>query len=59
VEIDLRVGGVPVTMHSCSTCETRWWDYEGQQVRLGDVLGLATAEVAGADAVPPLVPARR
>lgn len=42
VEIDLRLGDVKVTMHSCSTCEQKWWDLNGRQLELGTVLALAS-----------------
>ena len=41
-EISLTLKGSSVTMHSCTRCETRWWDQDGQQVALGQVLHLAT-----------------
>jgi hypothetical protein len=28
-------------MHSCSHCETRWWDEEGERVALHHVLRMA------------------
>jgi hypothetical protein len=31
-------------MHSCSTCERRWWDKGGQQVSLPSVLELVAAK---------------
>jgi hypothetical protein len=42
VEIDITLQERRVTMHSCSRCETRWWDQEGEPVGLGHVLELAT-----------------
>lgn len=30
-----------VTMHSCSRCDTRWWDRDGELVPLSTVLRLA------------------
>ncbi len=41
VEIRLSLRGSAVTMHSCASCEARWWDKEGQQLALGQVLSLA------------------
>jgi hypothetical protein len=41
VEINLSLRGSSVTMHSCASCETRWWDQEGQRLALGQVLSLA------------------
>ena len=41
VEIRLSLRGSIVTMHSCSTCEARWWDKEGERLALGQVLSLA------------------
>ncbi len=42
VEIDLTVGGRPVTLHSRSRCDTRWWDADGEQIQLRTLLDLAT-----------------
>jgi hypothetical protein len=41
VEIDVRIGDATVTMHACSSCETRWWDRDGRVVGLATVLALA------------------
>ncbi len=41
-EISLKLKGSRVTMHSCSRCDTRWWDQDGQPVPLNDVVELAT-----------------
>ena len=41
VTIALRVGEHELTMHSCSACETRWWEREGESVALPSVLELA------------------
>ena len=43
-EISLRLRGQNVVMHSCSRCETRWWDSDGERVQLRHVLGLATPD---------------
>lgn len=40
VEIRLTVRDKLVTMHSCSTCENRWWDSEGRRLSLPSVLEL-------------------
>jgi hypothetical protein len=40
-EISLKLKGSSVTMHSCTRCETRWWDRDGEQVALHNVLDLA------------------
>ncbi len=31
-----------VVLHSCSTCESRWWEENGEVIELTDVLELAT-----------------
>jgi hypothetical protein len=31
-----------IMMHSCSKCDTRWWDSDGERVGLTNVLELAT-----------------
>ncbi len=41
VEIGLVVGGRQVTMRSCSRCDARWWDSEGEPLALPGVLELA------------------
>lgn len=38
VEIHLKAQGRAVTMHSCPSCEQRWWDSEGGPIGLGAVL---------------------
>ena len=43
VEINLSLRGSTITMHSCSSCEARWWDREGEELALGQVLSLVTA----------------
>lgn len=40
VEIGLRVKEELLTMHSCSMCESRWWDKAGERVTLPSVLAL-------------------
>jgi hypothetical protein len=44
VEIHLTLKGCRVTMHSCSHCETRWWDTNGSQMPLKGVFDLAAPE---------------
>jgi transcriptional regulator NrdR family protein len=41
VEIELTVGERAVTMRSCSRCDTRWWDSDGESLPLTGVLQLA------------------
>jgi hypothetical protein len=41
VAIRLTLHENNVTMHSCATCETNWWDREGEPVALRQVLSLA------------------
>jgi Zn-finger nucleic acid-binding protein len=41
VEIDITMGESRVTMHSCSHCESRWWDRNGEKVDVGGILELA------------------
>jgi len=42
VQVGLTLKERSVTMHSCSRCDTRWWDSDGEQVGLTDVLEMAT-----------------
>ena len=42
VEIDLTIKERRLTLHSCSHCDIRWWDDDGERVGLGHVLDLAT-----------------
>lgn len=44
VEIGLKLREEIVTMHSCPTCERRWWDKGGQDVSLPSVLELVAAK---------------
>lgn len=44
VEIRLDQGGRSMVMRSCSTCDSRWWQADGEDVALTAVL----ATVAGA-----------
>ena len=43
VEIALNVGERQVRMQSCSRCDTRWWDSDGEKLPLPGVLELAAA----------------
>jgi transcription elongation factor Elf1 len=43
VEITTHIGDSDVTLHSCSGCGLRWWDRDGEQVQVTDVLELAAA----------------
>ena len=45
VEIRVDLGDAEVTLHSCSACDARWWDRDGEPLSLADVLAL-TAEHA-------------
>jgi hypothetical protein len=42
VLIDITLKGEQVRMHSCSRCDTRWWECNGEHVALDGVLDLAT-----------------
>jgi hypothetical protein len=42
VEIGVTLKERQVVMHSCSRCDTRWWDSEGELLPLANVLDLAT-----------------
>jgi hypothetical protein len=41
VEIGMTVGDNRVTLHSCSRCDTRWWEQDGSKVPVDGVLDLA------------------
>ena len=43
VEIGLKLRDLQVTMHSCSSCDTRWWDKDGERVALPSILELVAA----------------
>lgn len=45
-EIQLELGGSEVTLHACVRCEHRWWDRDGEQVALDEVLHLISPPVA-------------
>ncbi|MCU1462350.1 MAG: hypothetical protein JWO37_2425 [Acidimicrobiales bacterium] len=40
VEIGLTVNERQVMMHSCSRCDTRWWDSDGELLPLANLLEL-------------------
>jgi hypothetical protein len=40
VEIGMQLAETRVTMHSCSGCEARWWDRDGEVVGLRSVLNM-------------------
>ena len=43
VEIGVTLQGKSVTLHSCSRCDTRWWDDDkGETIDLDAVIDLAT-----------------
>jgi len=44
VEIHLTLKGSQLTMHSCSHCDTRWWDTEGELVPLQSVFAMAAPQ---------------
>jgi transposase-like protein len=46
VEIGMTLAARRVTMHSCSRCETRWWDKDGEVIGLHGVLDLVPRRVA-------------
>ena len=41
VEIIVNVADRELTMRSCSHCELRWWDSDGQNMALDEVLEMA------------------
>lgn len=43
VEIRLSLSDSHFTMHSCPSCETRWWDQDGELVALDRVLTTVAA----------------
>lgn len=43
VEIAITLGDDRVTMHSCPSCERRWWDREGEAIGLPSVLELVAS----------------
>jgi hypothetical protein len=42
VLIEIELKGERVQMHSCSRCDTRWWERDGETIGLDNVLELAT-----------------
>jgi len=43
VEIGVTLQGRSVTLHSCSRCDSRWWDDEqGETIDLDQIIDLAT-----------------
>lgn len=42
VVVDIELKGEHVRMHSCSRCDTRWWESNGRRIALDNVLELAT-----------------
>lgn len=43
VKIGVSLGDTTIAMHSCSRCDRRWWERDGQLIDLKDVLQLAAA----------------
>jgi transcriptional regulator NrdR family protein len=43
VVIEIRVGGEPVTLLSCSHCDHRWWQGMDGSLTLASVLEMASA----------------
>lgn len=41
VEITLQAGDRQLVMRSCSNCETKWWESNGEKAGLGSVLSAA------------------
>jgi len=41
VEIEVELRGRAVTMHACSSCDTRWWESEGDRIPIESVYRLA------------------
>lgn len=41
--IDIQIGEENVRLHSCSRCDTRWWERNGERVALEQVLNLAAS----------------
>ena len=41
VSIAVNVGESQLTMHSCNTCDQRFWERDGERVALDRVLSLA------------------
>lgn len=47
-KISLTIDGRPVTMRSCSVCELRWWDADGELIDLTTVLDMAASSAGSA-----------
>lgn len=43
LEISVNLESEAVTMHSCPSCESRWWDRGGERVPLRSVLDLVAS----------------
>ena len=43
LRIGATIAGSRFTMHSCPTCECRWWDRDGEPVALDRVLSTVAA----------------
>jgi hypothetical protein len=43
VLIDIAIAGDHVRLHSCSRCDRRWWERNGERIALGEVLDLAAS----------------
>lgn len=43
VQIDITIGGDRVRLHSCSRCDRRWWERNGERIGLDTVLDLAAS----------------
>lgn len=41
VEITLQAGVKSLVLRSCSSCETKWWESEGSEVALENVIEAA------------------
>lgn len=41
VEITLQAGSKNLILRSCSACETKWWESDGDEVALDGVLNAA------------------
>jgi hypothetical protein len=41
VTIGMTVAGEHVVLNSCSACDVRWWEGDGERLPLADVLELA------------------
>ena len=42
VLVDISLKGESLRMHSCSRCDTRWWECNGERIELDGVLDMAT-----------------